>query len=621
MSLVKSLTPRHLEIAQKIAEGKSNKVIAYELGISEGTVKQTLYHAFNRMKVNNRSQFVFQVFIKGIFAALLCATLNAQPTYNALSWTASSSASSPPTNYTCCQYNVYRSANSGPYVNVCSLVSALFCNDNVVSVATSYSYVVTAVATSTLTPPAPNLESNYSTAVVVNEPAYPSVYNSLYTQLQGDLTAFTLVVPGSVISNPYWGCFLSAASANNGPGLLNSSTFTTVQAEVGKCKAYGSNLVSIEISFPMLDNAFLSTVNAGLCSPSNCEAAFTTFYTNVIAYVKSQGMKVLIESQSLIPSGINAGWGSSLTTFYSSLNWTQYMAARASTAAIVAALNPDFFVLQEEPDTEAFQSGQNNAANPTDSVAMLNGSMSAVAAVGAFTGKVGAGFGTWIPTYQTFANAFTQTSCGGSQPCITNPLDFMDLHIFPLLQTPVNCFPSVLCPGGANFQTWTMAAVSTAVAASVKLSVSQCWLRKATDAEWFEISLPATPSGTQPVSSIEEGRDQYGFWSTLDQSFLQLMYQLGRAEGMYFVLPFNIYNMYSYLSWTTNTNNIFDDCGTWPTPSSCGTINASTTFSSNYNASTTSTTLTPTGVYWKALITNFTTPVITAVTIIGEQVK
>jgi DNA-binding NarL/FixJ family response regulator len=51
---VKALTPREQEVAQCAAAGARNKEIAWQLGISEGTVKLHLFHAFRKLRVGNR---------------------------------------------------------------------------------------------------------------------------------------------------------------------------------------------------------------------------------------------------------------------------------------------------------------------------------------------------------------------------------------------------------------------------------------------------------------------------------------------------------------------------------------------------------------------------------------
>jgi two-component system, NarL family, response regulator FusR len=51
---VEALSERELEVAQWAAVGARNKVIAWELGISEGTVKLHLFHAYRKLRVSNR---------------------------------------------------------------------------------------------------------------------------------------------------------------------------------------------------------------------------------------------------------------------------------------------------------------------------------------------------------------------------------------------------------------------------------------------------------------------------------------------------------------------------------------------------------------------------------------
>lgn len=52
------LTPRELATLRLMAEGKSNKEVANELGISERTVKTHLGHLFEKLGVTNRTEAV-----------------------------------------------------------------------------------------------------------------------------------------------------------------------------------------------------------------------------------------------------------------------------------------------------------------------------------------------------------------------------------------------------------------------------------------------------------------------------------------------------------------------------------------------------------------------------------
>lgn len=57
-SVVSSLTPRQLAVLGLLAQGKANKIIAYELGISEITVKAHVSAILRKLGVSNRLQAV-----------------------------------------------------------------------------------------------------------------------------------------------------------------------------------------------------------------------------------------------------------------------------------------------------------------------------------------------------------------------------------------------------------------------------------------------------------------------------------------------------------------------------------------------------------------------------------
>jgi DNA-binding NarL/FixJ family response regulator len=64
-ALLIPLSPREMEILQHIAQGKSNKEIAYELGISRQTVKNHMTSILRKLAVNDRTQAAIYALRRG----------------------------------------------------------------------------------------------------------------------------------------------------------------------------------------------------------------------------------------------------------------------------------------------------------------------------------------------------------------------------------------------------------------------------------------------------------------------------------------------------------------------------------------------------------------------------
>ncbi|AXC10560.1 DNA-binding response regulator, LuxR family [Acidisarcina polymorpha] len=62
---VHTLTSRELQVVQKAAQGKTNRVIAQELALSEHTVKNYLFRAFDKIGVSSRVELLFYLTIRG----------------------------------------------------------------------------------------------------------------------------------------------------------------------------------------------------------------------------------------------------------------------------------------------------------------------------------------------------------------------------------------------------------------------------------------------------------------------------------------------------------------------------------------------------------------------------
>ena len=60
------LTPRQVDVLVCAVRGQSNKLIARELGISDGTVKQHLNAVYRELGVNSRTEAVYQLAHQGL---------------------------------------------------------------------------------------------------------------------------------------------------------------------------------------------------------------------------------------------------------------------------------------------------------------------------------------------------------------------------------------------------------------------------------------------------------------------------------------------------------------------------------------------------------------------------
>jgi DNA-binding NarL/FixJ family response regulator len=74
---VVALSPREREIAQWVAAGARNKEIAWGLGISEGTVKLHLFHAYQKLRVGNRVELALALrkIARNVFGSITFVSL------------------------------------------------------------------------------------------------------------------------------------------------------------------------------------------------------------------------------------------------------------------------------------------------------------------------------------------------------------------------------------------------------------------------------------------------------------------------------------------------------------------------------------------------------------------
>lgn len=50
------LTPRQSQVATLVAQGLSNKEIAFRLELTQGTIKEYIFQTFKKLKISNRTE-------------------------------------------------------------------------------------------------------------------------------------------------------------------------------------------------------------------------------------------------------------------------------------------------------------------------------------------------------------------------------------------------------------------------------------------------------------------------------------------------------------------------------------------------------------------------------------
>ncbi len=329
----------------------------------------------------------------------------------------------------------------------------------------------------------------------------PSQYQDAYNTVNANVTSFSATVNanwGGAVSPVVYAPQLQTATSALTTSLLQPNYYqVTVLAELNSLQALGVTGVTFHIDFPTLYQPFYS-------NPADYQA-YLSFYTTLVNEIHARGLKVVIENTiSLVYPGTN---GASFIPYYQSLDWPTYMSQRAQLAASIAQLlQPDYIVLVAEPDTEANASGQVNANTVSGSTQMVQGMIASIRATGATGVQMGAGCGTWHPSFLQFIQSFT-----------TLPLNQIDMHVYPV---NVNNLPNALN------------ALGLVQAAGKQASMSEFWAYKESDAEYNQV-LPYT---------TVYARDVFSFWESTDIAFLQAMKNFANFGKFAFLSPFWSHN-------------------------------------------------------------------------------
>lgn len=341
----------------------------------------------------------------------------------------------------------------------------------------------------------------------------PAVFQPAYTTISNDLSNFSGTINSIWNKSKYpvlRSSQLQTANSDLTTNLLDPNYYqVTVLSELNSLQALGVSSITFHINFPAMYQPYYT-------NPADYQG-YLNFYTQLVNEIRSRGLKVVIESTiAIVFPGNNSG---EFLPYYQTLDWPTYMSQRAQLVASIAQLfKPDYLVVVAEPDTEANSTGQLNANTVSGSTSMVQQMILDIQATGVKGVQVGAGCGTWHPSFLQFVESFSNL-----------PLNFVDMHIYPV---NMNNLPNAL------------SALGIIQAAGKQPAMSEFWTYKETDAEY----------STGLSYTTIYARDAFSFWSPVDISFLQAMQDFGNYGHFAFMTPFWSHYLSAYLDYGTYGN-------------------------------------------------------------------
>ena len=343
---------------------------------------------------------------------------------------------------------------------------------------------------------------------VMSAQAPPPAYQDLYPVLQSDLDAFNVKLNGLWNGSKYpviYAADLQNVDGNTGPSLISASSGETLQLQ--ELAATGIKGVMVQVEFPILYQPFYDYLSTQPGNQSLTYQQFANFYQQVAQSVRAAGLKLIVENNVLLSNDVSAGWSPAIGSYYATLSWPQFEQARAQNALnIVQVMQPDYLVVLEQPDTQAQQTGQANVGTVSGATDLVSQILTTLQPVRGSV-KVGAGVETFLTGFDGFVQSF-----------VTLPLDFIDMHIYPIN----NIGP----PNNVDFLQNALTVASIAGQAGMPVAMTEAWLWKMRDSEW-------------PVLSADDirARNPFSFWAPEDAYFLQTMENLANYTQMLFMAP------------------------------------------------------------------------------------
>lgn len=352
-------------------------------------------------------------------------------------------------------------------------------------------------------------------------PIVPTQYAALYTLMESDLDSFADTIKvgwnGSKPPMQLAGELHPATSISAPPSYYLQRTIIPY---INALQALGIKTVKFSINFPVLYQPYYNS-STGANNPSGYQQTLN-FYQEVVAELRQRGMKIVIPTQVTFPFEYPT-----ITPYLRSLTFAQYCTGRSVQAQTIASLlKPDYLMIQSEPVTEVENTPPNISvplSNLSTDLALVTGILNDLKKAGLRSPNlfVGAGMGTWQPDFDNYLAAF-----------VNLPMDILDVHVYPINNLTAGKQTVAFLPR-------ILQMADAAHSHGLRIGMGECWVNKATNSELSQGAYsPLIPS-----------RNVYGFWSPIDEQFLECMAAAGYWKRFDFIAPSETFYFFANLDY------------------------------------------------------------------------
>ena len=365
----------------------------------------------------------------------------------------------------------------------------------------------------------------------------PATYQSLYQGVQSNMaTDFALVNAQSTGAKYPVNYSVCLTSANDNGGLrLNFTDLTAVDQELNAAQALGMNAVMVSLGFPIFDQNFYEFLGQTPTQAQQTVQNYLTYYELVAQAIHSRKdingtpMRMIVEANPLLTVD-NPGTNMDPTAYYQSLSFATYEQRRsANTVTTAKSVQPDYLIVQSEPDTDARDDYRPELNTPATDVAMVQqlvNDLTAAKVPGLHsTVKLGAGMGTWQANWQEYLG----TPGAATGLLGITGLDGIDNHVY---------FLTGQSASGMALELDTSLQMIAAVHAAGKFaSICEFWPHK---------SLIVGESFLDV-----DTRDSFNFWAPLDQQYLPIIFEMANQGSLEYLSAFNDGEFWAYEPYAT----------------------------------------------------------------------